>query len=503
MDGPARCESRVLARAGSRRRTRAVASSTHDEQSDSPPPRAGRQRRRPRSGLPRRRGARWTRTWASSPRRCARCCDANRSRVAPTASIRDAAVLMREQRVSSVLVVDEDRLFGIVTDRDLRNRVIAPGLGTDGPIIDIATVAPLTIDLGATAFEALLLMARSNVHHVPVMDGARVAGMITATDLTEHHSTSAVFLAGEIYKQASVEGLQRASTRIRNLQRNLAAADATALRHRPGDHRDHRRADDPAAAARRGAVRSAAGRLRVGRGRLAGAQRADREERPGQLHGAQRRLRRGACTASTSTTLSRYVCAGLDACGYVFCPGEMMAMTGKWRQPLRSWKQYFREVDRRARADGADADLRLLRPAPRVRARGAGRRAPRQDFLRRAKGNGIFLAYMVGNALSHQPPLNVFGKITHRAQGRAPRHDRPQAPGHRPDRRPGARLRAGRRARRRSTPRTGWRPRRRAARSAKRAPATCATRSSSWRSRGSATRCARSTPASRPTTSSR
>ena len=44
-------------------------------------------------------------------------------------------------------------------------------------------------------------MARHNIHHVPVLDGQRVVGMVTATDLTEQHSSSAVYLAGDIYKQ--------------------------------------------------------------------------------------------------------------------------------------------------------------------------------------------------------------------------------------------------------------------------------------------------------------
>jgi CBS domain-containing protein len=40
--------------------------------------------------------------------------------------------------------------------------------------------------------------------------------------------------------------------------------------------------------------------------------------------------------------LARQVCSGLDACGYVFCPGEMMAMTERWRQPLQRWLERFR-----------------------------------------------------------------------------------------------------------------------------------------------------------------
>ena len=40
--------------------------------------------------------------------------------------------------------------------------------------------------------------------------------------------------------------------------------------------------------------------------------------------------------------LAAWVCDGLAACGYVHCPGEMMAMTDKWRQPRRVWAEYFR-----------------------------------------------------------------------------------------------------------------------------------------------------------------
>jgi CBS domain-containing protein len=64
--------------------------------------------------------------------------------VAPTASIRETAELMRTNRVGSVLVVEHGRLLGIVTDRDMRNRVIARGLDSARPIAEITTAAPLT-----------------------------------------------------------------------------------------------------------------------------------------------------------------------------------------------------------------------------------------------------------------------------------------------------------------------------------------------------------------------
>ncbi|MGP1681395.1 MAG: CBS domain-containing protein, partial [Giesbergeria sp.] len=147
--------------------------------------------------------------------------------------IRTVAEHMREQRVSSVLLVEggdggRTALVGLVTDRDLRNRVLAVGMDTGRPVRDIATLAPHTLQSQSPAFDALLVMARANIHHLPVVEGTRIVGMVTATDLAEQQSTSAVVLAGEIYKQTSVAGLAKAATRLKALQRHLAEADASA-----------------------------------------------------------------------------------------------------------------------------------------------------------------------------------------------------------------------------------------------------------------------------------
>jgi len=329
--------------------------------------------------------------------------------VAPETSIRDTAVLMRKNRVASVLVVEDDRLLGIVTDRDMRNRAIADGVDTSRPIVDIASAAPLTADLRATAFDALLLMARRNIHHVPVMDGMRIAGMITASDLARQHTTSAVFLAGEIHKQESIEGLQQASARIRELQRALAAADATA--HATG-HVITAMTD--ALTAR--LLRLAEARLGpppveyawVAAGSQARCEQTAKSDQDNCviLDDAYDKTRHGEYFRE----LSKFVCDGLDACGYVYCPGEMMAMIDTWRQPLHRWKQYFHKwIDepepKALMLTCVFFDLRV------VHGSAALLDELRGDMLRHTTGNSIFLAYMVSNALSRRPPLSVFGRI--------------------------------------------------------------------------------------------
>jgi CBS domain-containing protein len=108
--------------------------------------------------------------------------------------------------------------------------------------------------------------------------------------------------------------------------------------------------------------------------------------------------------------LSRQVCSGLDACGYVFCPGEMMAMTDTWRQPRKRWSEYFQrwieQPDPKALMHTCVFfDLRRVAGSTTLL------EAVTREALQLTRGNSLFLAHMVRNALSRQPPLGLFGNI--------------------------------------------------------------------------------------------
>jgi CBS domain-containing protein len=328
----------------------------------------------------------------------------------PGTPIQEVAMLMRDLRVSSVLLVEQDHLFGLVTDRDLRNRVVAQGLDITRPVSDIATMAPMTVSANSPAFEALLLMARHNIHHMPVMEGTSILGMITTTDLTEQHSTSAVYLAGDIYKQTTLEGLKTISARIKLLQQHLAAADASAY------STGH-------------IITSITDAFTIRLINLAEAQMG-----PAPIDyvwvaaGSQARSEQTAKSDQDNCLMlgdafdeathgayfkafSKFVCDGLAECGYVHCPGEMMAMTDQWRQPRRVWAEYFHKwVDqpkpKALMLTCVFFDLRAIHGKAELLD------GLRQQVVQRTKGNSLFLAHMVSNALKHRPPLGMFGQIT-------------------------------------------------------------------------------------------
>lgn len=97
--------------------------------------------------------------------------------------VRDAARLMKHRRVGSVLVMNDDDLEGIFTERDMVYRVVADGLDPDLTLLaTVMTANPDTIDANATALDALRLMNERGYRHLPVMDEGRVVGIVSRRD---------------------------------------------------------------------------------------------------------------------------------------------------------------------------------------------------------------------------------------------------------------------------------------------------------------------------------
>jgi CBS domain-containing protein len=328
----------------------------------------------------------------------------------PQATVLEVARTMRERGVSSVMLVEQDHLLGLVTDRDLRNRVVAEGLDLSRPVTDIATLNPMTLDQRSPAFEALLLMARHNIHHVPIMDGQRIAGMVTATDLTQQQSTSAVYLAGDIHRQNTLDGLAAISQRVKALQQTLSVAHTSAY------NTGHVITTITDALTRR-LIQLAEAQLGPppvdyvwvaagSQGRCEQTAKSDQDNcmviddaYDPAVHG------------DYFKALAHQVCDGLAACGYIHCPGEMMAMTDQWRQPLRIWRQYFQHwinvPDPKAlMLTTVFFDLRAVHGQHDLL------QTLRQEVLARTPKQSLFLAHVVNNAQKQRPPLNLFGQIS-------------------------------------------------------------------------------------------
>jgi CBS domain-containing protein len=103
---------------------------------------------------------------------------------AATITIGEAASLMAQRRVGSALVVDGERLVGIFTERDIVRALSQDGAATQQEIGHWMTRGPQTIAPEASVDDALHRMVAGNFRHLPVMDDGRLVGMLSMRDIS-------------------------------------------------------------------------------------------------------------------------------------------------------------------------------------------------------------------------------------------------------------------------------------------------------------------------------
>ena len=322
-----------------------------------------------------------------------------------TATIEDAARVMTDNGVSSVLITERGKPVGIITDRDLRKRCLATGMSRKAPVREIMTSGMLHISSTTTAFDALMIMTRKHIHHLPVIDNEQLQGMLTTTDLIRHEGRNSVYLSSSIRKADSLDTLVEMSQMLPELQMQLINMGGSA------EHVGKAITAVTGAITRRliEMAEEKLGPAPVPYAWVAGGSQARFEQ---SSHSDQD----NALIISDEMTskdeawfesLANFVCDGLNDCGYIYCPGDAMAKNPQWRQPQKVWSEYF---DKWINTPEPMAlmlsciffDLRTIHGDKQLL------RTLRKRVLDQTRNNQLFLAHMSANALHHRPPLGFF-----------------------------------------------------------------------------------------------
>jgi CBS domain-containing protein len=102
----------------------------------------------------------------------------------PNATVADAAKVMAQEDVGPVPIVEDGRLVGIVTDRDIVVRVVAEGRDPNATTVkEIASTDLVTVSPGDDLDEALKLLAERQVRRLPVVEGDRLVGIVAQADV--------------------------------------------------------------------------------------------------------------------------------------------------------------------------------------------------------------------------------------------------------------------------------------------------------------------------------
>lgn len=324
----------------------------------------------------------------------------------PDVSLRDAAALMHGRGLSCVLVVSPDgQLDGIVTTRDM-TRLIAEECPPSTPVAQVMTRDPVALRPEQTGFDAVLLMSERHIGHLPIVENGIAVGVLTQTDMIRRHSVSAVYMIRDIANRDTYEALAEVTAEIPSLLAHLVGSGVPA--HQIG----HMITSISDALTRRliALAQTVIGPAPVpwlwlacgsqGRREQTGVSDQDNclitsDDFDETLHGAW------------FEAFAKFVSDGLDAAGYIYCPGDMMATNPRWRQPLSKWREYFQHWIQvpDPMAQMLASVMFDLRPIAGEFSLFDGLQA---ETLEMAGADSIFRAHMLSNSLKHFPPLGLF-----------------------------------------------------------------------------------------------
>ncbi|MGM0672288.1 MAG: putative nucleotidyltransferase substrate binding domain-containing protein [Pseudomonadota bacterium] len=263
-----------------------------------------------------------------------------------TVSLREAARVMDRADISALLLQTPDRRgepCGILTDTDLRH-AIANGVDPETPVAHSMAHPLTTVHGGTPAFEALLCMARHDIHHLPVVHEAdgTLAGILSSTDLIRHQGTSAIYLVRDLRQANDLEGLKGVMQALPRLQTQLLDSGADALQ----------------------ITQTVTTVIDTLTQRLIELCERDQGSAPcayaWMASGSQGRHEQTVFTDQDTAliiaddapegadgwfeALAGRVTAGLDACGIRACPGDVDPTHPDWRLPAADWAHEMERV---------------------------------------------------------------------------------------------------------------------------------------------------------------
>jgi len=333
-----------------------------------------------------------------------------------THSIQSAGALMSKHRISSILIIEDNQLLGIVTDRDLRNRVVAPGLNMQLPVKQIMTQNPAYLSHNKTLFDAVCVMNEKTINHLPILHETtrEPLGMITATDIFRQQRSNVLFVISDISKAKNLYELTRCAWQLPH----YFASSAKRLGDFDIVGKVLSQATDIMTRKLITFFQQQHGEAPMAYCWLVYGSQAREDQTMGSDQDNALLLadQPNEEQATYFAKMADYVCLGLGKCGIKLCEGNIMASNHKLRKSL---SQAIEEAKAWVRQPSPDAMLKFnifldTRAA-------AGDVSLLQRLQKERSGmfkQSMFLAALARQANEHSVPLSIFHKFVY-AKGRS------------------------------------------------------------------------------------
>lgn len=320
-------------------------------------------------------------------------------------SIQQTARKMTEQRRSSALIMQDNQLIGIVTDRDMTKKVVARGLNIHLPVTEIMTANPPVIAANELVLNGISLMMEHNLRSLPVVSDNQIQGILTATDLVRYNSIQSIFIINHIFQANSLPLLIKVAEQQRAVFTALVESGAAynnimrvmtliadAFNRKLLMMAEHQFGAPPCPYVWIVAGSQARYEMHL----LSDQDNAIITER--ELHEDERHY---------FSQLAQFVNDGLAQLGYAHCSGHYMASNPKWCQSLAQWKQNFEQWILNPELEGL-LNTNVLMDMRAIYGETLLVQAVQQHIVSLVKDNKRFLAFLVANATRVKPPLSIF-----------------------------------------------------------------------------------------------
>jgi len=344
-------------------------------------------------------------------------------------SVEEAVTLMSRSDQDIIFVKSNipgdnplNEYIGLVTGRDLRDRVLNDNLDKNMPVMKIMSSPISTISMNSSIFESLILMREKNIGHLAVTDyTGRIRGVIHRDLLFSIQNNSASLLISEIQKTNIVQDIFPMQKRVPSLVKVLSdsGANSKIICRKISTITDSilkklinfavRELGDPP--------------LKFSFMTLGSEGREEQTLLTDQdnaiIYEDPKDEKEAVEAAKYFLKLGELVCTWMDKSGYTFCPGNIMAMNPKWNKPVSEWRKYFKNwITKSTPEDLLKVSIHFdFRP---VHGEDVMTIELREFINSLISENLSFLQYISRNALLYKPPIGFFGNILLESGGEKP-----------------------------------------------------------------------------------
>ena len=330
--------------------------------------------------------------------------------VSEDTTIQEAARTMVKNKISSLIILDQRNVpAGIITDKDLREKVVARGRDVSEAVRNIMTISLIRVDAKDSCFEAVLKMIKYNIHHMLVIEEGAMKGIMTNHDLMLLQGTSPLSFANDIENQQSVDGLISVSSKINNivgllLKEGAKASSITKVITEINDRlvtkvleiaeREHGQPPVPYCWIVFGSEGRREQTFKTDQDNAiiySDPESPEEEEEAGKYF----------------PVFTSFVKEGLTRIGVPLCPAGYMASNPRWCQPFRVWKKNFLLWISEPTPEAILKSLIFFDFRP-LYGNFALAEKLRSSLKSMIEGQGIFLGHMANQIVRNTPPVGFF-----------------------------------------------------------------------------------------------